>query len=116
MWFQIAFTTLAVLSGHSLAAFLLGYTSESCDDLKPHRIPFVQDVIGQSGAFQPGLGSNGLPINVPGFNRPNPNGPPANGPDGVNIQPVLMTTVTPYRIFTVDNRYKKGRAIEGTPI
>ncbi|XP_057374852.1 uncharacterized protein LOC130695774 [Daphnia carinata] len=112
MWFRIAFTIVAVLSGHSLAAFLLGYTSESCDDLKPHRIPFVQDVVGQAGAFQPGLGSNGLPINAPGFNRPNPNGPAINGPDGVNVQPILMTTVTPYRIFTVDNRYKKGRALE----
>lgn len=109
MWFQIAFTIVAVLSSHSLAAFLLGYTSESCDDLKPHRIPFVQDVVGQ-----PGLGSNGLPINAPGFNRPNPNGPAINGPDGMNVQPILMTTVTPYRIFTVDNRYKKGRALEGT--
>ncbi len=110
-WFPVVIITIvSALCGCSRAAFLLGYTAESCDDLRPHRIPFVQDLMGQSGGFQPGLGSNGLPINAPGFNRPNPNGPAA---DGVNIQPVLMTTVTPYRILTADSRYKKGRAIEG---
>ncbi|XP_046464529.1 uncharacterized protein LOC124210482 [Daphnia pulex] len=108
-WFPVVITIVSALCGCSRAAFLLGYTAESCDDLRPHRIPFAQDLMGQSGGFQPGLGSNGLPINAPGFNRPNPNGPAA---DGVNIQPVLMTTVTPYRILTADSRYKKGRAIE----
>lgn len=113
LWFPVVIIiVVSFLCDFSRAAFLLGYTAESCDDLRPHRIPFVQDVMGQSGGFQPGLGSNGLPINAPGFNRPNPNGN-ANGPDGVNIQPVLMTTVTPYRILTGDSRYKKGRAIEG---
>lgn len=112
MWPQLVAIVIVVLCQPSRAAFSLGYTAESCDDLRPQRVPFVQDLMGQPGVIQAGLGANGLPINVPGFNRPSPSGT-ANGPDGVNIKPVLMTTVTPYRILTSDSRYKKGRALEG---
>lgn len=104
-------TIVLLLCHSSRAAFLLGYSTGSCDDLRPQRIPFVQDLMGQPGVIQSGLGANGLPINVPGFNRPNPSG--TANVDGVNVQPVLMTTVTPYRILTSDSRYKKGRALEG---
>lgn len=112
MWIPIAtaIVVVVVLCDYSRAAFLLGYTAESCDDLRPQKIPFVQDIMGQAG-LQPGLGANGLPINIPGFNRPNPSG--LGGPDGVNVQPTLMTTVTPYRIVSSDSRYKKGRGLEG---
>lgn len=112
MWLRVVAIVVIVLCDSCRAAFLLGYTAESCDDLRPQRIPFVQDIMGQPGGLQPGLGANGLPINVPGFNRPNP-AIPGNGPDGINVQPVLMTTVTPYRIVTSDSRYKKGRGLEG---
>ena len=113
MWQQLATIILLLCDSHH-AAFLLGYTAESCDDLRPQRVPFVQDLMTNTGVIQAGLGANGLPINLPGFNRPNPNGPINSGPDGINLQPVLMTTVTPYRIVTSDSRYKRGRALEGS--
>lgn len=126
----------------------LGYTAESCDDLKPAKVPFIQDLAGNNGY---GYSPDGTPIinhgqngfNNPGFNNhlvPSPNGPISNNPmnpmggnipgtnlqnipanmvgslprpDGINYQPVLMTTLAPYRIFTSENRYKRGKAMEG---
>ena len=113
MWIPIAAIVAIAFCDCCRANFLLGYTAESCDDLRPHRIPFVQDVMGQAD-LHTGLGANGLPINLPGFNRPNPSGS-ISGPGGVNAQPTLMTTVTPYRIITSDSRYKQGRSLEGLP-
>lgn len=123
MDFRVVLILVAVLSDSSvLAAFQLGYTAESCDDLRPTRVPFVQDMVGMGN---PSYGSDGLPLpNQGGFNnRPNPssqgfntfNNQPNNmaRPEGVNIQPILMTTVSPFRIWTSENRYKRGKVMEG---
>lgn len=106
------------------AAFQLGYTAESCDDLRPQRVPFVQDLM--AGGGQPIYRPDGTPVNFGGpggFNQPvgpSPNSPGSFGnqprPDGINIQPILMTTVTPYRIWVSENRYKRGKVMEGSYI
>lgn len=108
---QLVAIVLLLLCHSSQPALLVGYSVKSCDDLKPQRVPFVQDLMGQPGVIQSGLGANGLPINVPGFNRPNPTG--TANMDGINVQLAPVTTVTPYRIVISDSRYKKGRALEG---
>ena len=103
------------------AAYQLGYTAESCDDLRPQRVPFIQDLI--AGGGQPVYSPDGTrPVNFgspTGFNNqpgaPSPNSPgnQAPRPDGQVIQPILMTTVSPYRIWVSENRYKRGKIMEG---
>lgn len=120
--------TLVTRGSWVMGAFQLGYTAESCDDLRPQRVPFVQDMVGVGG--HPAFGPDGSPQFNPsqgGFNnnpsRPNPSGqqtglgnvnkPLGSSPDGQSVQPILMTTVSPYRIWTGENRYKRGKVIEG---
>lgn len=130
MFRQYVVWTVLLLRWTVDAAFLLGYTAESCDDLRPQRLPFVQDVTGQSGqqAFrpQPFRPQANIPASLNNQIRPNPNspsgfgpntpiGPNFNipGPDGLSIRPILMQTLSPYRIITGDTRYKRGRPMEG---
>lgn len=119
----VAWTVLLTMCAVD-AAFLLGYTAESCDDLRPQRLPFIQDANGASGQRPFGPPPN-IPVNLNNQIRPNPNGqsfgpntpinPNSNipGPDGLSIQPILMQSISPYRIITGDTRYKRGRAMEG---
>lgn len=80
----------------SQGTYQLGYTVLSCDDLKPSPI----------AAWGAG-GSGSVATQVI---RPINSGNPDSDGSG---QPILMTTLSQYRISVSDVRYRKGRMMTG---
>ena len=90
---------LLMLLNCVVAVYQFGYTIQSCDDLRPRRA--LLDVMN--------------PQPNPQFINPSGNQlyPGISSPNGMSNQPVLMTTLSPYRIRTNNNRYRRGGLIEG---